>query len=122
VPQTAVIPTDQGFVGFVLKGEDQVERRLLKLGLYTREGSVEVVEGLAIGDRLVTRGAASLSESSRVVVTSAPEDEAAGAGGPGSRIELRGPGRDVRDVRSGRRRRTMTLSDLSIRNPSSPGC
>jgi len=70
VPQTAVIPTDQGFVGFVLKGEDQVERRMLKLGLYTREGGVEVLDGLAAGDRVVTRGAASLSETSRVNVAS----------------------------------------------------
>jgi len=99
VPQTAVIPTDQGFVGFVLKGEDQVERRVLKLGLYTREGNVEVLEGLEEGDRLVTRGAASLSESSRVVVTSSPaEDRSASegnegpGGGPGPASSTAGPG------------------------------
>jgi len=99
VPQTAVIPTDQGFVSFVLKGEDQVERRVLKLGLYTREGNVEVLEGLEEGDRLVTRGAASLSESSRVVVTSSPaEDRSASegnegpGGGPGPASSTAGPG------------------------------
>jgi RND family efflux transporter MFP subunit len=72
VPQTAVIPTDQGFVGFVLKGDDGVERRALKLGLYTKEGGVEVLEGLAAGERVITRGAASLSNGSRVVLVSGP--------------------------------------------------
>ena len=72
VPQTAVIPTDQGFVGFVMKGDDEVERRTLKLGLYTRDGGVEVLDGLAPGDRVITRGAASLSDTSRVVLVSSP--------------------------------------------------
>jgi len=66
VPQTAVLPTDRGFVGFVLKGEDRVEQRPLRLGLYTKDGDVEVLEGLRPGDRVVIRGASVLSEGSRV--------------------------------------------------------
>jgi RND family efflux transporter MFP subunit len=86
VPQTAVIPTDQGFVGFVMKGDDQVERRSLKLGLYTREGGVEILDGLNAGDRVITRGAASLSDTSRVVLVSASDrgDPLGGATGAGS--------------------------------------
>ncbi len=66
VPQTAVLPTDRGFVGFVLKGEDRVEQRPLRLGLYTKDGDVEILEGLRPGDRVVIRGASVLSEGARV--------------------------------------------------------
>ena len=66
VPQTAVLPTDRGFVGYVLKGEDRVEERSLRLGLYTAEGDVEVLEGLRPGDRVVVRGAGTLSDGSLV--------------------------------------------------------
>jgi len=84
VPQTAVIPTDQGFVGFVMKGEDGVERRSLKLGLYTRDGGVEVLDGLAAGDRVITRGAAALSDTSRVVLASPPAEAGDPLGGAAS--------------------------------------
>jgi len=66
VPQTAVLPTDQGFVGYVLKDQNRVEKRALRLGLFTKEGDVEVLEGLKAGDRLVTRGASTLTEDSIV--------------------------------------------------------
>jgi membrane fusion protein (multidrug efflux system)/multidrug efflux system membrane fusion protein len=66
VPQTAVLPTDRGFVGYVLKGENKVERRQLKLGLFTKEGDVEVLEGLSLGDKVITRGASILTEDSIV--------------------------------------------------------
>jgi len=68
VPQTAVLPTDRGFVGFVLKGEDRVEERPLRLGLYTRDGEVEVLEGLRPGDRVVVRGVGIVSDGSRVLI------------------------------------------------------
>jgi hypothetical protein len=67
-----VLPTDRGFVGFVLKGENRVERRLLRLGLYTPDGSVEILEGLQPGDKVIVRGAAILTEES-VVAPSAGE-------------------------------------------------
>jgi len=72
VPQTAVLPTDRGFVGFVLKDENHVEKRSLRLGLFTQEGSVEVLDGLKPGDRVIVRGASTLTEDS-VVTPQAPE-------------------------------------------------
>jgi membrane fusion protein, multidrug efflux system len=75
VPQTAVLPTDRGFVGFVLKGENRVERRSLRLGLYTKEGNVEVLDGLRAGDKVIVRGAGILDDDSVVAPT---------AGGGGS--------------------------------------
>ena len=73
VPQTAVLPTDRGFVGYVLKGENRVEKRSLRLGLFTRDGSVEVLEGFRPGDRVITRGAGILTEDS-VVSPQEPEE------------------------------------------------
>jgi membrane fusion protein, multidrug efflux system len=72
VPQTAVLPTDRGFVGFILKDENHVEKRSLRLGLFTQDGSVEVLEGLNPGDRVITRGASTLTEDS-IVTPQAPE-------------------------------------------------
>ncbi|MCI0568401.1 MAG: efflux RND transporter periplasmic adaptor subunit [Acidobacteria bacterium] len=72
VPQTAVLPTDRGFVGFVLKDDTHVEKRLLRLGLFTQDGSVEVLEGLQPGDRVIVRGSSTLSEDS-IVTQQAPE-------------------------------------------------
>ncbi len=68
VPQTAVLPTEMGFVVWVLKGEDEVERRPVRLGLYTRDGGVEVLDGLRPSEPLVVRGASLLSEGARVAV------------------------------------------------------
>jgi multidrug efflux system membrane fusion protein len=71
VPQTAVLPTDRGFVGYVLKGENRVERRSLRLGLYTKDGDVEVLDGLHAGDKVIVRGAGVLDDDS-VVAPTAP--------------------------------------------------
>jgi len=71
VPQTAVLPTDRGFVAYVLKGEDEVEERRIRVGLYTSEGDVEILEGLQAGERLVVRGASLLNPASRVAVQTA---------------------------------------------------
>lgn len=68
VPETAVLPTDRGFVAWVLKGEDEVESRVLTLGLRTRDGQVEVLDGLKAGERLVVRGGGVLGPASRVEV------------------------------------------------------
>lgn len=72
VPQTAVLPTDRGFVGFVLKDDTHVEKRSLRLGLFTQDGSVEVLEGLQPGDRVIVRGSSTLTEDS-IVTPQAPE-------------------------------------------------
>jgi multidrug efflux system membrane fusion protein len=60
VPQTAVLPTERGFVAFVVGAGDTAEERRVRLGLYTRDGGVEVLEGLEAGEPLVVRGASLL--------------------------------------------------------------
>jgi multidrug efflux system membrane fusion protein len=60
VPQTAVLPTERGFVAFVVGEGDNAEERRVRLGLYTRDGGVEILEGLSAGDPLIVRGASLL--------------------------------------------------------------
>lgn len=79
-PQTAVLPTERGFVVWVVRGEDEAERREVRLGLYTRDGQVEILDGLRPGEPLVVRGAALLTEGVRVSI----EGAGATASGPSS--------------------------------------
>ncbi|MBI2194396.1 MAG: efflux RND transporter periplasmic adaptor subunit [Planctomycetes bacterium] len=66
VPETAVLPTESGFVAFVLDG-DAVMKRDVHLGLRSR-GTVEVIRGLEEGETLVVRGAHSLTHGIKVRV------------------------------------------------------
>jgi multidrug efflux system membrane fusion protein len=67
VPETAVRPSERGFLAFVV--EDGVAReRVLELGLRTADGQVEIRSGLAVGEQLVVRGSEALSEGARVHV------------------------------------------------------
>jgi membrane fusion protein, multidrug efflux system len=66
IPQTAIRPTERGFLAFVV--EDGLAReRLLVLGLRTADGRVEIRSGLVVGERLVVRGAEALSDGAQVV-------------------------------------------------------
>jgi multidrug efflux system membrane fusion protein len=67
VPESAVMPTERGLVAFVVEGDTARERRP-QLGLHTEDGMVEVLDGLAAGERLVVRGAAALREGVTVTV------------------------------------------------------
>lgn len=70
IPQTAIRPSDRGFLAFVV--EDGVAReRVLELGLRTAGGEVEVRSGIAVGEQLVVRGAEALRDGAPVVVEAA---------------------------------------------------
>lgn len=65
IPQTAVRPSEKGFLAFVVA--DGVARsRVLALGMRTEDGRVEVREGLAAGELLVVRGAEALRDGAPV--------------------------------------------------------
>ncbi len=66
VPDSAVLPTDRGFVAFVVK-DGKARQRSVRAGLFVREGVVEILEGLVPGDRLVVSGAAALRDGVDVV-------------------------------------------------------
>jgi membrane fusion protein, multidrug efflux system len=70
IPQTAIRPSERGFLAYVV--EDGVaHERVLELGLRTADGRVEVRSGLAAGETLVVRGAEPLAEGAPVVVPEA---------------------------------------------------
>lgn len=78
IPQTAVRPSERGFLAFVVQGET-AEERVLTLGMRTPDGLVEVREGLNPGDTLVVRGAEALRQGAKVKVSAAKADSAAAA-------------------------------------------
>ena len=75
VPQTAIRPSDRGFIAFIVQNDIAVER-LLTIGMRTADGQAEVLSGLKVGDLLVVRGAEALRDGAPVR-TSTAADQAA---------------------------------------------
>jgi membrane fusion protein, multidrug efflux system len=73
VPQTAVRPSDKGFLAFVIEG-NKARERVLQLGLRTPDGRVEVREGLKADEQLVVRGAEALREGQTVTISKSAAD------------------------------------------------
>jgi multidrug efflux system membrane fusion protein len=74
IPQSAVRPSELGFVAFVVerRGEQEVAVRcVVTLGLRTTDGNVGVRSGLTPGQRLVVRGAEALDDGSVVLIEGA---------------------------------------------------
>lgn len=65
VPQSAVRPSERGFLAYVVK-EGKAQERVLELGLRTVDGLVEVRGGLAAAESLVVRGAEALRDGAAV--------------------------------------------------------
>jgi membrane fusion protein (multidrug efflux system)/multidrug efflux system membrane fusion protein len=65
IAETAIRPSERGFLGFVVEGETAKER-VLELGMRTPDGRVEVKKGVRPGELLVTRGAEALREGAKV--------------------------------------------------------
>jgi membrane fusion protein (multidrug efflux system)/multidrug efflux system membrane fusion protein len=92
IPQTAVRPSERGFLSFVIetdkegdKESTKAKERVLELGLRTAEGLVEVRKGVAVGERLVIRGAEALSDGATVKIVPAGtvRTDTAGTSSPG---------------------------------------
>ncbi len=83
VTQTAIRPSEKGFLAYVVENGLAVER-IVQLGLRTSEGLVEVISGLKAGEMLVTRGGEALRNGYPVRIISTydqPETPAAQAPG-----------------------------------------
>jgi multidrug efflux system membrane fusion protein len=59
IPQTAIRPSERGFIAFVVENE-KAQERVLTIGLRTLDGQAEVLSGLKPGETLVVRGAEAL--------------------------------------------------------------
>jgi RND family efflux transporter MFP subunit len=85
IPQTAIRPSERGFLAYVVENETAKER-VLTLGMRTADGRVEVRSGVNPGDVLVVRGAESLRDGVQVIVTPAADApkplSEPGSGGP----------------------------------------
>ncbi|HEX7152100.1 MAG TPA: efflux RND transporter periplasmic adaptor subunit [Thermoanaerobaculia bacterium] len=69
IPQTAIRPSEKGFLSYVVTADNTAEQRILTLGMRTADGQVEVKQGLQPGERLVIRGAEALRDGAKVKVT-----------------------------------------------------
>jgi multidrug efflux system membrane fusion protein len=61
VPEGAVQASERGFVVYVAE-EGLARQRMVRIGLRTGDGTVEIVSGLQAGDRVVTEGSDRLSD------------------------------------------------------------
>jgi len=78
IPQTAVRPSEKGFLAYVV--EDGVaHERVLTLGLRTASGNVEVRSGLKVGEAVVVRGAEALRDGVKVKIDTGGGGAASGA-------------------------------------------
>jgi membrane fusion protein, multidrug efflux system len=68
IPQTAIRPSEQGFLAYVVTN-GVAEQRVLTLGMRTADGQVEVKNGLQAGESLVIRGTEALRDGAKVKVT-----------------------------------------------------
>ncbi len=67
VPSTAVLPTERGFVAYVVEAGTAKERKL-RLGVRTLDDKVEILDGLAEGESLVVRGGSIVQDGREVEV------------------------------------------------------
>ena len=94
VPLTAVQPSERGFLAYVVtetNNETRVSERILILGLRTADGAVEVRSGLTLGERLVIRGSAALSDKAQVMIRPSPGPENVRATNPSASATISTP-------------------------------
>jgi len=65
IPRAATRATDHGYVVYVIEGNAAVEK-VVTLGMNTKDGWVEIRDGLSAGELLVVRGVESMSNGARV--------------------------------------------------------
>jgi len=78
IPQTAVRPSEKGFLAYVVEG-GVAHERVLTLGLRTAAGDVEVRSGLKVGESVVVRGAEALRDGVKVRIDTGGGGTASGA-------------------------------------------
>jgi len=72
IPQTAIRPSDRGFIAYVVENDIAVER-VVTVGMRTADGQAEVLAGLKAGEILVVRGSEALRDGAPVRIGKAPE-------------------------------------------------
>ena len=67
IPQTAIRPSERGFIAYVVEKDIAIER-ILTIGMRTADGQAEVLSGVQPGEILVVRGADALRANAPVRV------------------------------------------------------
>lgn len=91
IPQTAVRPSERGFLAFVVEN-GKARERVVDLGLRTADGLVEVRDGVKPGEQLVVRGgealkdgvAVRIAEGAKTSFTGEPRREVVDGGNGGA--------------------------------------
>lgn len=73
IPRSAVVTEDELSHVFVINAEGLATRRQVRLG-YERDGLIEVIDGVADGETVVTAGKGSLSDGAHVEIVGAETD------------------------------------------------
>jgi len=76
IPQTAIRPSERGFIAYVVE-EDIAIERILTIGMRTADGQAEVLSGVQPGEMLVVRGADALRANAPVRVVKPGEQDPA---------------------------------------------
>jgi RND family efflux transporter MFP subunit len=84
VPQVAVQPTDQGSVVYIIDDKNVAHRRVVKTGMHTSDGGIELTSNVKPGELLVVNGTDPLSEGASVVIKNRTTVAAVLAQGTGS--------------------------------------
>jgi multidrug efflux system membrane fusion protein len=88
IRQMAVRPSERGFIAFIIENNVAVEK-ILKLGMRSADGRIEVLTGLQAGDALVVRGAEALRNGAPVRITPAAKPDIKDQ--PGAKTETKSP-------------------------------
>lgn len=73
VPERGVLPTERGFVVYVIDDAYRAKSRVVKLGLRTPDG-LEIAEGLAAGETIAVDGAGTLKDGAEVEPPAKPKE------------------------------------------------
>ena len=80
IPQTAIRPSERGFIAYIVEKDIAIER-ILSIGMRTADGQAEVLSGVQPGEMLVVRGADALRANAPVRVVK-PGEQAPAASTP----------------------------------------
>jgi len=80
IPQTAIRPSERGFIAYVVENDTAMER-ILAIGMRTADGQAEVLSGIKVGEMLVVRGAEALRPGAPVRIVK-PGEKAPAAQAP----------------------------------------
>ncbi len=82
IPQSAIRPSEKGFLAYVVK-DGKAQERILILGMRTADGRAEIKDGIKAGDILVTRGSEALRPDVPLRITRADGVDVPEKGGKG---------------------------------------